>query len=223
VHLIQLAGFAGEPARANASGAVLVPTAEALDAYLVEQHLVPAVVIGHSLGGTMTLYLAEHHPADLKKALMVDALPFYSTLMAGPQATADSMKPMADAIRSGASKMSPDQRDKMLASMATAASDKAMISDWGKASDSSVVANALADDLTLDLRPGVTAIPVPLTLIYPDYVPVGSPKGATDGTYRGAYAGVPHMTFVRADNSVHFVMLDQPAQMDAALDAFLAE
>jgi pimeloyl-ACP methyl ester carboxylesterase len=130
---------------------------------------------------------------------------------------------MADAIRSGASKMSPDQRDKMLVSMASGAADKAMISDWGKASDSSVVANALADDLTLDLRPGLAAIPVPLTLIYPDYAPLGTPKGATDAMYRGLYASVPHMTFARADNSLHFVMLDQPAQFDTALDAFLAQ
>src|ERR1700749_5318245 len=57
VHLIQVAGFAGEPARGNAGGEVVVPTAEAIDAYLVEQKLTPAVVIGHSLGGTMTLYL----------------------------------------------------------------------------------------------------------------------------------------------------------------------
>jgi len=28
---------------------------------------------------------------------------------------------------------------------------------------------------------------------------------------------------VRADNSLHFVMLDQQAAFDAALDAFLAE
>ena len=52
LHLIQVAGFAGEAARANATGEVLVPTAEAIDAYLVEQKLTPAVLIGHSLGGT---------------------------------------------------------------------------------------------------------------------------------------------------------------------------
>src|SRR4051794_30271112 len=51
LHLIQIAGFSGEPARANATGDVLVPTAEAIDAYLVEQKLTPAILVGHSLGG----------------------------------------------------------------------------------------------------------------------------------------------------------------------------
>ena len=75
LHLIQIAGFAGEPTRGNATGEVLVPTAEAIDAYLVEQKLTPATLIGHSLGGTTSLYLAETHGAHLKKVLMVEMLP----------------------------------------------------------------------------------------------------------------------------------------------------
>jgi pimeloyl-ACP methyl ester carboxylesterase len=223
VHLIQVAGFAGEPARANAQGPVLAPTAEAIDAYLVEQHLAPAVVVGHSLGGTMTLYLAEHHPADLKKAMIVDALPFQATLMMGPNATVAQSTPVADKIRSAQSKMSDAQSAKMMAGMATAQSDRDMISGWSKASDPSAVANALADDMTLDMRPGLAQIPVHITLVYPDYVAAGAPKGATDAMYHGAYAAVKGMTFVPANNSLHFVMLDQPAQFNTALDAFLAQ
>ena len=222
VHLIQMAGFAGEPSRANGSGAVLVPTAEAIDAYLIEQHLTPATVIGHSMGGTMTLYLAEHHSADLKKVMMVDAAPFYATLMAGPTATADSMKAMADGIRASGGKMSDDQKAKMLAGMATAQSDKDMIAGWGKASDGSVVANAMADDLTLDLRPGLASIKVPVTMLFPDYTPLGTPPGATAPMYAGAYAALPGMKLVPITDSLHFAMLDQPAQFNAALDAFLA-
>src|ERR1700742_3245896 len=84
LHLIQLAGFAGEPVRANAAGEVLIPTAEAIDAYMVEQHLPPATIIGHSLGGTTALYLAVHHGDHLKKVLIVDALPCACVLVGGP-------------------------------------------------------------------------------------------------------------------------------------------
>lgn len=222
VHLIQVAGFAGEPARANASGPVLTQTADAIDAYLVQQHLTPATVVGHSLGGTMILYLAQNHAADLKKGLIVDAFPFYATLMAGPGATADSMKPMADGIRSGKSKMTDQQRAQMLTAMATAQSDRDRIAAWGKASDNSTVVNAMADDMTLDLRPGVAAMTTPLTIVYPDYVSMGSPKGGSDAMYHGMYAADAHVTYVPVTDSVHFVMFDQPAQMNAALDAFLA-
>ncbi|MGA9795518.1 MAG: alpha/beta hydrolase [Rhizomicrobium sp.] len=222
VHLIQLAGFAGEPSRANATGPVLVPTAEAIDAYLVEQHLTPATVIGHSLGGTMALYLAEKHGADLKKVMLVDALPFYSVLMAGPTATSDSIRPMAERMRASGGKMTDDQRAKMLAGMATSQASKDMIAGWSKASDGNVVANAAADDMELDLRPGLAAIKTPVTMLFPDYAPVGSPAGATAIMYSGAFAPLPGVKLVPITNSVHFIMLDQPAQFNAALDAFLA-
>lgn len=223
VHLIQVAGFAGEPARANAQGPVLVPTAEAIDAYLVEQHLAPAVVIGHSLGGTMILYLAEHHGGDLKKALIVDAAPFYPIALFGPNASVAQTTPIADAIRSGKSKMSDAQRAKLMAGMATSQSDRDMIIGWSNASDPSVVANALADDMTLDLHPSLPVITTPITIIYPDYAPVGTPKGAVDRMYHLTYTGAKTVTFVPVENSLHFVMLDQPAQFNAALDAFLAQ
>jgi pimeloyl-[acyl-carrier protein] methyl ester esterase len=223
VHLIQVAGFAGEAPRANASGPVLAPTAEALDAYLVAQHLTPAIIIGHSLGGTMLLYLAEKHPADIKKGMMVDSLPFYSTLMMGPNATVAQAQPIADGIRANpASVMGGARYDAILKSMATSDADRATIIAWGKASNPSTVANAIADDMTLDLRPDLSKINTPLTLVYPDYTAMGAPQGTTGAMYRSAYATVAGMTFVEAKNSLHFVMLDQPAQFDAALDLFLA-
>ncbi|HTQ13319.1 MAG TPA: alpha/beta hydrolase [Rhizomicrobium sp.] len=224
VHLIQVAGFAGEPARANASGPVLVPTAEAIADYLEAAHLAPAVAIGHSLGGTMLLYIAERHPEVLRKAMIVDSLPFYATLMQGPQATVESAKPLADAIRANPAGAHGGPRyEQALKAMAASDADRARIADWGKASDANAVINALADDLQLDLRPGLSAITTPLTLVFPDYAPLGAPAGANSAMYRAAYAAVRGMRFVEATHSLHFVMLDQPGEFAAALDAFLAD
>jgi pimeloyl-ACP methyl ester carboxylesterase len=224
VHLIQIAGFAGEPSRANAGGPVLVPTAEAIDAYLVEQHLAPATIIGHSMGGTIALYLAEQHPSDLKKILLVDTLPFYATIMGGPAATVASMQPIAAQIRANPSgATSGPGYERTLTAMATAQADKDTIRAWGKASDASVVVNALADDLTLDLRPGLGKISTPVTLLFPDYVPLGAPPGANAKMYAAAYAPVPNIKLVPITNSLHFIMLDQPAQFDAAVDDFLKQ
>ena len=221
LHLIQLAGFAGEPARGNAAGAVLVPTAEAIDAYLVEQRLTPAVAIGHSMGGTMLLYLAAHHGDHYKKVLIVDALPFFGVLMAGPGATSDSIKPIADGVRASAAAPPDPQREaqnnQMIMSMVTAPADQQTVLGWGKASDRTVVLDAMADDMQLDLRADFPAIKVPVTLLYPDN---GAPA-QMDPFYQAAYASVPNKTLIRIDRSRHFIMLDQPAQFDAALDAFL--
>lgn len=221
VHLIQVAGFADEAARANAGGPVLVPTAEALDAYLVAQHLTPAIVVGHSLGGTISLYLAEHHPDHLKKAMLVDALPFYAVLMAGPAATTAAMTPMAEQIRHSPNKFVLN--DQMAASMASAPADRDRIKAWSAASDQSASQNAMADDMELDLRPDLAAVQLPVTLVYPDYAPAGRTKEQTLAMYGGQYTPLKGIKLVQIENSVHFVMFDQPAKFAAALEDFLKE
>ena len=42
LHLVQVAGFAGDPPGANKDGPVVVPVAEAIDAYVVQHKLAPA-------------------------------------------------------------------------------------------------------------------------------------------------------------------------------------
>lgn len=225
LHLIQVAGFAGEPARANASGDVLVPTAEAIDAYLVEQKLAPAVTVGHSLGGTTLLLLAQTHPEHLKKALIVDALPFFGG-MRDPNATVDSVRPaaakMRDAMSAAAGKVTPEALEPQMAAMSKLPTARRMIAEWGALSDRSVVARAMYDDLTLDMRPQLAAIRTPITLLYPDNAPLGVPAGTMEKVYPRLYAAAPSVRTQVVAGSQHFVMFDQPQVFDAALDAFLA-
>ena len=221
LHLVQVAGFAGEPARGNAAGPVLIPTAEAIDTYIVDQKLKPAIVIGHSMGGTIALWLAEHHPADLKKGLIVDAVPFFAQVMMGPAMTLEQVRPIAEGLRT-ASPQPPEAMTKMIDSMVTSPANRARVAAWSKASDRAVVQNALADDLELDLRPGLATIGAPITVLFPDYVALGVPAGATDATYGAAFAALPHKTMRRVDGSLHFIMFDQPDAFAADLDAFLA-
>ncbi|MFL5298374.1 MAG: alpha/beta fold hydrolase [Phenylobacterium sp.] len=226
LHLIQVAGFAGEPARANATGDVLIPTAEAIDAYLVEQKLTPATVVGHSLGGTTVLYLAQKHPAHLKKAMMVDALPFFGG-MQDPKATADSVRPMAEKMRDAmAGSGAPVTAASLEPTMATMSKDPAtrhMIAEWGAASDRTVVARAMYDDMTLDLRPGLAAIKTPIALVHPDNAPLGVPAGVMQKVYSAQYAAAPTVKLQLVAGAQHFVMLDQPQAFAEALDGFLAK
>jgi pimeloyl-[acyl-carrier protein] methyl ester esterase len=226
LHLLQVAGFAGEPARGNAGGEVLIPTAEAIDAYLVEQKLTPVTFIGHSLGGTALLYLAEHHADHYRKALIVDAMPFFGG-MRDPKATADSVRPQAQKIIDGtAASKAPATKAMLAPQMAAMSKDAAtrdMVTGWGVASDRMVVAHAMYDDLTLDLRGGLSLIKTPITLVYPDDVPLGMPAGMMEKIYPSLYAAAPSVKPVLVKDSLHFVMLDQPVAFYEKLDAFLAQ
>ncbi|HEV2530541.1 alpha/beta hydrolase [Phenylobacterium sp.] len=225
LHLIQIAGFAGEPSRANATGEVLVPTAEAIDAYLVEQKLTPATMVGHSLGGTTLLYLAQKHPDHLRKVLIVDALPFLGAVQ-NPAATSDSVRPMAAKIRDGmtasAGPVTAASLEPQMKSMSKDAASVHMIAEWGAVSDRSVVGRAMYEDMTLDLRPGLASIKTPIVLLYPDNVPLGVPAGMMQKVYPMVYAPAPTVTPKLVANSQHFIMLDQPQAFAEALDAFLA-
>ena len=225
LHLVQINGFAGAPAEANAAGPVCEPTAEAIDAYIVSAHLAPATYIGHSLGGTIGLYLTERHPEHLKKVLMVDALPFYGVLMGGPAATSASIKPMAEGAKFAMTHSTPDQSAvnsaRIIAFMVKDPEGNKEATAWGRVSDREVVATAMSEDMQLDLRPGLPTIKTPMTLVYPYDAAAGMPLDQWDGLYKGQYAPLSTLKMVRVDDSKHFVMYDQPAKFDAALDAFL--
>lgn len=225
LHLIQVAGFAGEPARANATGEVLVPTAEAIAAYLDEQKLTPATVVGHSLGGTMLLYLAETHPERLKAAMVVDSLPFFGG-MRDPKATSDSVRPaaakMRDAMIASSGTVTAEALEPQMAAMSKDQATRHMIAQWGALSDRSVVARAMYEDMVLDLRPGLALIRTPIALLYPDYGPLGSPAGMMEKFYPALYAPATSVKTQVVADSQHFIMLDQPQAFDAALDRFLA-
>jgi len=80
----------------------------------------------------------------------------------------------------------------------------------------------MADDMTLDMRAGLPAMQTPITLVYPFDTGMGVPLARWDALYASQFAPAPHKALVRVDDSRHFVMFDQPAKFDAALDAFLA-
>jgi pimeloyl-ACP methyl ester carboxylesterase len=222
LHVINISGFAGEPAAANATGEILNPEVEAIHAYIAANHLKSPIVVGHSLGGLVGLMLAKAHPEDAGKIVVADALPFIGVLF-GPTATVDMIKPQAAAMRDGMQTTPADafkaQQTGMAQRYATGDADRAKIVDWSMTSDRRVVAEAFYEDMITDLRPDLPNIKTPVVLIYP--VAPGMSAAMVDPVYKGAYAGKPDVTFVRIDNSLHFEMLDQPEAFDTALQAAL--
>jgi pimeloyl-ACP methyl ester carboxylesterase len=224
VHVLNLAGFAGEPAGANAEGEVLAPSVASLDAYIKAEHLEHPILIGHSLGGLMALMLARSHPEDAGRLIIADALPF-AGLMMGPQASVAAIEPQAKALRDGVIALPDDafkaQQQASLARMATSEAHRDLIVQWSLKSDRRVLAQAFYEDLTTDLRPDLTGMTLPIAVIYPVDATLGQSPDATDAFYKAAYAGAPKATFTRIMASRHFMMLDQPEAFYAALDAAL--
>src|SRR5450631_2693707 len=94
-HVLTLAGFAGEP---RIDAPFLETVRKDLATYIRKNKLDKPVIVGHSLGGFMALWLAEREPDLVGPLVIVDSLPFLADVMM-PGATAESVKPMAENMR----------------------------------------------------------------------------------------------------------------------------
>jgi pimeloyl-ACP methyl ester carboxylesterase len=224
LHLVEVSGFAGQPAGPNATGKILPAIVDELHAYCVALNTKP-VVIGHSLGGLLTLMLAAKYPNDVKKIVLVDSLPFLGVLF-GPQMTPDTIKPQAEQMRDKIEKQDAHERkagaERSAEMLVLNPEGRMMVEKNSEDSDARVVAEAMFEDLQTDLRPELAKINTPTLMLYPfDSTLKGNGTQKVDELYQGAYKLMPNVTVLRVDGSRHFIMLDQPKKFDEFVEDFL--
>ena len=224
LHLVQVNGFAGAEAGPNASGPVLSRVVEELHAYIVANKMHP-VVIGHSMGGLMTLMLAEKHPEDVQKIVIVEALPFAGALI-DPGATPESIHPQVEAIKKQMMAIPADQyaamQPMMASRMVTNPEGQKLVAASFAASDRAVAVETMQEDLETDLRADIAGIKAPALVIYAYDPAAMQPDAATyEAAVQAAYKPMPHVTLTRIDNSRHFIMYDQPGKFDVVLQDYL--
>lgn len=225
VHLVQLNGFAGAPVGANGDGPVSAPVAEEIARYISETNLQRPAVIGHSMGGSIGMMLAARHPDAVGKLMVVDMFPFMGNMFGGANATSASVTPIADQIRAGM-RMAPagivsDQTRATINTMVRTESARPEIIEHARTSDIGVTANAFHELIVTDLRPELTNIRAPLTVLY--VIPPQMPLTAEqyDGFMRASYASVPTARIVKIDDSYHFIMIDQFDRFMSEVNTFL--
>lgn len=224
LHIVQVYGFAGTPAGANVNDPILISIVDELASYMRANNLKPAV-IGHSMGGLLGLMLSDKHPESVGKLMIVDALPFFGMLF-GPQATAQSVTPQAAAARdkvlAGGQASYASAEPAIMRTLLKSQNEEAKAAvAAAQASDHKVVARAMYEVMTTDVRPQLPKIATPTTVLYAFDAAVGFPQAAVDGLYQAAYAGLPNKRLVRIDNSYHFIQIDQPEAFDREVQTFL--
>ena len=225
VHLVQLAGFAGER-WTYGGGPFVQPMADELVRYVREAGLQRPAVIGHSMGGMTGVLLAQQHPDLLGRVMSVDSLPFFSALF-GPQVTAEIARPFADQTAAGI--LAADeagfraQQSQSAIGLARDPATRAAMVEWSMASDRQAMASAIREVMTTDLRPGLAAMTTPVWAVYAADADGGAPAAMADAMWGREYATLPGVRLVRVDGSRHFIMADQPARFAALVDQFLAD
>jgi pimeloyl-[acyl-carrier protein] methyl ester esterase len=225
VHLVQLAGFAGEP-WTHGDAPFVGPVVEEVARYVREAGLERPAVIGHSMGGLAGVLLAQAHPELVGRVMSVDSLPFFSAMF-GPQVTAESARPFAAQAAAGI--LAADEAGFRAQQTQTAtgmvrdpATREAMV-EWSMASDRHAMAAAIRDVMTTDARPGLAAMTSPVWAIYASDADGGAPAAGADALWSREYAALPGVKLVRVDGTRHFIMADQPARFAELVDQFLAD
>jgi pimeloyl-ACP methyl ester carboxylesterase len=219
-HVLTLAGFGGGP---RVPEPFLETVRNDLAAYIRQQKLDHPIIIGHSLGGFLALWLAEHDPDLPGPLVIVDSLPFIPASYL-PNATAQSTVPMAEQIRKAMDVPRPQfvQNSKsQVRTMVTGQSDYERIMTWVKITDPQAGGDAMYDMFTTDLRGDLGRIQSPALVLgtwvaYKKY----TTRDAVEATFHRQYAPLKNARIVMADTR-HFIMLDDPQWFYQQIDAFL--
>ena len=227
VHLVQLNGFAGAPVGGAGEGPVAAPAAEEIARYIRETGLERPAVIGHSMGGSIGMMLAARHPDAVGRLMVVDMFPFMGAMFGGPNATRETLTPIADQIRS-AMVAAPQgvvstQTEATINGMVRTESARPQIIEHSRTSDNTVSANAFHELIVTDLRPELANIDVPFTTLYviPPQAPITPEQ--YDMFMRASYANIPQARIVKIEQSYHFIMIDQFDRFMSEVRTFLAE
>ncbi|WP_375415916.1 alpha/beta fold hydrolase [uncultured Hymenobacter sp.] len=234
-HVLSLAGFGGvAPAPARASFSETAPETgtesflpavrEQLLAYIKTQKLDRPAIIGHSLGGFLSLWLSTAQPDAIGPLIIVDSLPFLAAIQ-NPAMTAEAAQPMAAGMRQQmrAGRMTAAQQRQLARGLVTDTARQSLLARWGQASDPASVAQAMYELYTTDLRANLGAIRQPALVLgaWAAYQPYGATLASTRAIFAAQYARLPQHRIEMSAAGRHFLMYDDASWFFQQTDAFL--
>ncbi|WP_292024587.1 alpha/beta fold hydrolase, partial [Brevundimonas sp. UBA875] len=225
VHLVTLRGFGGTDIQGNASGGLAGPAAAEIERYIRQQGLVRPALIGHSLGGQIALRVAAGMGDGVSRVMVVDSSPFFPSLV-DSRATSAQVEPLA---RLGYQALLLFGDKALNSQAATLGVDMGLAGDMVfqglglQGGDRRVLAQGLYEALTVDLRPRLSQITAPVTVVYGWTRDPENPRNRLEGLYRYGFQGLRQPPrFERIEGAGHQVMIEQPGPFLAAVRRFLA-
>ncbi len=200
-HTITFAGFAGVPAQDDPH---LQNWVAAIAAYIQKEHLDKPVIIGHSIGGGMAMWLAADYPQLVSKIVVVDALPclaavqnpaFVSQKTVDASAYIQRYSSMSDSALLAAQKQT-------IPMMCADTSMQPTIVQWSMKSDRKTMGQLFAEFYNTDLRDTIARIQCPALILLEPYF------ATNDAMMQKQYSGLTDKTIRYATKGLHFIMYD---------------
>jgi pimeloyl-ACP methyl ester carboxylesterase len=204
-HVLTLAGFAGKPPIDEPLSAAV---RRDLTRYIRSRRMDHPVVVGHSMGGFIALWLAASFPENTGPVIVVDA---------GPALSGDLEE--AKLLRERWAKASDEefaiQAKYMYAGMASDPKKLEAISTLAAKSDRRTIGDAIYEMMITNLVDRMPEIRAPVLFVLAD--------GFFQTRIRKQVEGVKNKEIVVIPRARHFVMIDDPKRFIEEFDAFLEE
>ncbi|HMO33109.1 MAG TPA: alpha/beta hydrolase [Lacibacter sp.] len=204
-HVFTFAGFGGVP---PVEKPWLPKIKEQVVAYVKEKKLNKPLIIGHSMGGTLGLWLAATEQNLFRKIIAVDALPCNGAVMVPnyDAATLVYENPYSRQMLQLDAAAFRKQAEQQVGFMLLNKEKQAKVVDWMLQADRTTYVYGYIDLLKLDLRDDIAGIKIPVVVLAATH----PNKAMIEKTYNEQYAKLGNKVFHYADGAAHFVMYDQP-------------
>ncbi|TGD59237.1 alpha/beta fold hydrolase [Flavobacterium humi] len=221
LHVLTLAGFAG--AKPIEDEEILKTVRDQIIQYVKDKKLKKPMLIGHSLGAFMTLWLNSTEPDLFGKGICVDGLPFISAI-GKPEVTAESLRNNPQYNKQATInnfKAIPNEgyvknTTKAMMYQVSDSVHARKIAEWSFKSDRKTLGSTIIEMSLTDLRQDISKIKSPILVM----ASVFGTKEASEKVYNEQYTLLPNKTIKVAD-SKHFIMYDQQEWFFNEVDAFL--
>lgn len=216
-HIFTFAGFGGVT---PIEKPWLPKIKEGINAYVKEQQLKDPIIIGHSLGCALGLWLTSEKNNPYSKLIVVDALPSTGALMI-PNFKSENMvyeSPWNKQMLEMDTQEFEGMASQMVIGMTLNTEKQAQIKNWMIQADRETYVYGYTDLLKLDLREDLAQISIPVVILAATH-PYG--LEITKGTYESQYKNLESYAIEFAEGAAHFIMYDKLAWFISKISKYI--
>lgn len=224
VHLVTLKGFGNKEEQETPH--FLRQVRDEIIDYAKKEKLKNPILMGHSMGGFLSLWAAAEAPDLFSKIISVDGVPYFPALQM-PGATPETMKEMTKNMQAGMMNMDEaaykSQQEMIIATMIAKEDKRPEAVAMGMASSRKMTGQAYVEMMLTDIRPEVGKIKSPVLVLgaYAAYKQFGATAESVKMGMESQMKGAKNAEVRVAPNAFHFIFYDEPEWFFSQVDQFL--
>jgi len=215
-YTLTMAGFAGAQPQPDAS---FTNWEAQIARYIGENNIQKPIIMGHSVGGGLTLALAADYPQLVGKIVVVDALPCLSALQNPafkPKENNDCAPVITQFTAIGKEQFEQMQKATIGGLVADTAAQKKIIS-WTVQSDRKTFAGIFCDFLNTDLREKIKSIRCPSLIL------LENPFARMKSVIEEQYKNLRSAQLQYSSKALHFIMFDDKEWYEDKVAGFIKQ